>query len=209
LVSLVRFMGLLFKRQAAFGDMWEDADVKLAALIIIGSVPTGIIGILFRKIADQLFSSVFLVGCALLVTGLLLWITRWIEKEGKDLSGFSVKDALLIGTVQGLAITPGISRSGSTIATGLLLGLSRETAARYSFLLSIPAIIGAVGAEMLSLKYLSAQTFDMATLLGTVVAGVVGYFALALLVYIVKKGQLHFFSPYCWFVGASAMIWGW
>lgn len=206
LVSLLRFMGLLFKKEAALGDMWEDADVKLAVLIIIGSVPTGIIGLLFRRISDQLFSSVFLVGCALLVTGLLLWITRRIEKEGKDLNGFSVKDALLIGAVQGLAITPGISRSGSTIATGLLLGLSRETAARYSFLLSIPAIIGA---EILSLKDVSVEAFDMATLLGTVMAGVVGYFALALLVYIVKKGQLHFFSPYCWVVGAVVMIWGW
>ncbi|QTA88492.1 undecaprenyl-diphosphate phosphatase [Desulfonema magnum] len=206
IVSLIRFVGLLLKRKVFLDYIWEDADVKLALLIIIGSVPTAFIGLLFREVADQLFSSVFIVGAALIVTGLLLWGTRGMQKEGESVASFSVKDALIIGAIQGLAIIPGISRSGSTIAAGLFLRLNRETAARYSFLLSIPAIIGA---EILSLKDVTAQQLDMMTLLGTVMAGAVGYCALTLLVYIVKKGQLHIFSPYCWVIGIVALIWGW
>ncbi len=206
IISLIRFASLLLKKEASLGYIWEDADVKLAFLIIIGSGPTAFIGLLFREVADQLFSSVFIVGVALIVTGLFLWVTRGIKKEGESVAGFSVKNALVIGVIQGIAIIPGISRSGSTIAAGLFLGLNRETAARYSFLLSIPAIIGA---EILSLKDVSVHQLDMMTLLGTVMAGAVGYCALTLLVYIVKKGQLHIFSPYCWLVGIMTLIWGW
>jgi len=190
IISATRFILLLFKREVSFSDVWKDSDMKLAFFIIIGTIPTAIIGLLFNKVANQLFSSIFIVGCALIVTGVLLWITCMIKKEGEGIEGVSVKSALLIGFVQGLAITPGISRSGSTIAVGLLLGLNRETAARYSFLLSIPAILGA---EIISLKEMSAHDLDLMTIMGTITAGVVGYCALKLLVYIVKKGQMHLF----------------
>ncbi len=205
IVSVIHFLSLWIKKQASFNDIQENPDVKMAFLIIIGSVPTGIIGLLFKQIAEDLFSSVFIVGFTLLITGLLLWMTRRFKAVGRDIIGFSVKDALIIGVVQGIAITPGISRSGSTIATGIMLGLSREMAARYSFLLSIPAI---VGAEILSLKDMSFQAIDNAVIFGTVTAGIVGYFSLTLLVYIVKKGQLHIFSPYCWAVGIVTLILG-
>lgn len=204
-VSLAHFNALLFKREVSLGDAWKDADVKLALLIIIGSVPTAIIGLLLHKVTDHLFSSVFLVGCALIVTGLFLWATRWI-REGEDIPDFTIKNALVIGVVQGMAIVPGISRSGSTIVAGLFLGLPREIAARYSFLLSIPAI---VGAEILSLRDASVHALDGVTILGTITAGIVGYCALKLLVYIVKMGQMHLFSPYCWLVGIIALILGW
>jgi undecaprenyl-diphosphatase len=112
---------------------------------------------------------------------------------------------LIIGVVQGLAILPGISRSGSTISIGLLLGIRREAAARYSFLLSIPAIIGA---GLLSLKEGLSQA-DAAmriSLLGAVTAAFVGYGALKCLLHVVKKGRLHLFAPYCWLVGILAII---
>lgn len=206
IISTTRFVVMMLKREVSFGDVWKDSDTKLAFLIIIGTIPTAIIGLLFKSVADQLFSSIFIVGCALMVTGVLLWITHIIKTKGESIEHFSVKDALLIGLVQGLAITPGISRSGSTIAVGILLGLNRETAARYSFLLSIPAI---VGAQIISLKDISAHDLDLVTLMGTIAAGIVGYCALKLLVYIVKKGRMHLFSPYCWLVGVIALIWGW
>ena len=205
IVSLARFSALLFKREASFDDAWKDADVKLALLIVIGSIPTAFIGLMLHKVTDIIFSSIFLVGCALIVTGLVLWGTRWIKEE-EDAPDFTIKNALVIGVVQGMAIIPGISRSGSTIVAGLFLGLSRETAARYSFLLSIPAI---VGAEILSLREASLHALDGVTILGTITAGIVGYCALKLLVYIVKAGQMHLFSPYCWIVGIIALIWGW
>ncbi len=204
-VSAARLSVLFFKKEISYHDLWKDADTRLVILIIIGSFPTGIIGLLFKDIAEELFSSVFIVGCTLIVTGTFLWLTRGISRPGRDIREFSATQALIIGIVQGIAITPGISRSGSTIAAALFLGLNRETAARYSFLLSIPAILGA---EMLGLKDAGLHRLDMTVLVGTLTAGIVGYFALTLLVYIVKKGQLHLFSPYCWLIGIIALFAG-
>ena len=137
-------------------------------------------------------------------SGLLLWSTHRIKKDGT--TDISIKKALLIGIVQGLAVMPGISRSGSTIAVGIFLGLNREMAARYSFLLSIPAILGA---EILVLKDLSDSMISFsATIMGTVSAFAVGCFSLKLLLFIVKKGQLHIFAPFCWINGLAALILG-
>ena len=207
-VSLVRFSSLYFKKDVSFSYIYEDPNTKLAFLIVIGSIPTAILGLLFHRVADQLFSSAFIAGFMLIVTGCFLWSTRWIKKKSGNIDHFSIKAALTIGLVQGIAIMPGISRSGSTITAGLFLGLNRETAARYSFLLSIPAILGA---EVLTLKDLSAHALflDKVTLLGAVSSCIVGYCALKLLVYIVKQGRLHIFAPYCWIAGIMAVILGW
>lgn len=112
----------------------------------------------------------------------------------------TLSDALWIGAVQGAAILPGLSRSGTTIAVGLFAGLDRETAARYSFLLSIPAIIGALvleSSEAMASGFPAASTI----LLGMSVAAVVGYASLAILIRLVKKGDLYVFAPYCWLLG--------
>jgi undecaprenyl-diphosphatase len=179
-------------------------------LIVIGSIPTAVLGFLFHGIADRLFASAFIAGLMLMVTGMLLWLTRRAKPGGKEsrIQGFSRTKALIIGIVQGLAIIPGISRSGSTISIGLLLGIDRETAARYSFLLSIPAI---VGAGALSLKDGLSRT-DPAirlSLLGAAVAAIVGYIALKVLLSMVKKGHLYVFAPYCWLVGILAILFSW
>jgi undecaprenyl-diphosphatase len=110
--------------------------------------------------------------------------------------------------VQGLAIIPGISRSGSTISIGLLLGIQREIAARYSFLLSIPAI---VGAGLLNLKDGLGETGSaiQIPLVGAATAAIVGYAALKVLLNVVKKGGLSLFAPYCWLVGILAILFGW
>tara|TARA_B100000315_G_scaffold258650_1_gene311560 strand:+ start:2597 stop:3421 length:825 start_codon:yes stop_codon:yes gene_type:complete len=205
IISLLHFFKAFSKKEVSFANIYEDAEAKLALMIVIGSIPTGIIGLLLSKGADKIFSSVSITGFMLLINGLLLWSTRRIKKEGA--ADFSIKKALLIGIVQGLAVIPGISRSGSTIATAIFLGLNKEMAVRYSFLLSIPAIIGA---EILVLKDLSDPMISFsATLMGTVSAFIIGYFSLKLLLYIVKKRQLHFFAPYCWIIGLVALFWGW
>jgi undecaprenyl-diphosphatase len=207
LLSLLRAAARLMRKQISFGDAWAEADIRLAMLIVLGSVPTAVIGLLFHRISDQLFSSVGLVGVTLIVTGTLLWGTRRIVRRGRGINGFSVPKAVAIGAVQGLAIIPGISRSGSTIAAGLFLGLERGMAARFSFLLSIPAIIGA---EILSLKELGpSQHADMAILAGTATAFVVGYLSLAMLMYVVRRGRMHLFAPYCWVVGVIALAIAW
>lgn len=207
--SVLRLVWAVFKKDLSVKPLWKEPEIKMALMIVIGSVPTALIGILFREIAHRLFSSVILVGAMLLITGLGLWITRKITplSGGLTISRFSGLRAFIVGTVQGLAILPGISRSGATICTGLFLGLNRETAAKFSFLLSIPAILGAV---VLSLGDISVGTDIQITtaLTGSVVAGVVGYIALKYLISIVNRGRLHIFAPYCWFVGILALILG-
>jgi undecaprenyl-diphosphatase len=151
-----------------------------------------------------------IVGLMLMLTGSLLWLTRWTIRGARlpGIDRLNPKNAFFIGIVQGLAIVPGISRSGSTISIGLLLGVEREMAARYSFLLSIPAI---VGAGLLSFKD-GLYEIDVSIkipLVGAVTAAIVGYAALRALLQVVKKGGLHMFAPYCWLVGSVAIILGW
>ena len=205
--SVYRFLNDVLNKKASFADGTQDIDIKMALLIIVGTIPTGILGLAFHKIVDRIFSSVVLVGVMLIVTGSLLTVTLWRKNNGKDIKRFSIKDALTIGLMQGISILPGISRSGSTIAVGLFLGLERETSARFSFLLSIPAIIGATILEFKDIStYPSAQIISM--MIGALTSCLVGYGALGSLLYIVKKGRLHFFAPYCFAAGIIALIIG-
>ena len=142
----------------------------------------------------------------LLVTGLLLWFTRYVNTSGRQIGRITAKDALVIGITQGLAIIPGISRSGSTISVALFMGVQREVAGRYSFLLSIPAILGAL---VLGFDPSISQTTISAKviLLGTISAAMIGYISLKVLLHIVKRGKLYYFAPYCWLLGIAALIW--
>lgn len=170
-------------------------------------LPTAILGLLFHQKVDIIFNSILIVGVMLLITGTLIMVTRFINDKESTLEDFTFSKCLVIGVVQGLAVMPGISRSGSTISIALILGISRETAARFSFLLSLPAI---VGAELLSIKGLLEQTESnihlVSTAFGTLTAFIVGYFALVVLLKLVKKGQLYLFTPYCYVVGIIAII---
>jgi undecaprenyl-diphosphatase len=141
----------------------------------------------------------------LILTGIILFFTQFVKNSKKDVSLFSLKDSLIIGISQGLAVMPGLSRSGATIGTGLFLGLTHETAAKYSFLLSIPAILGASILSFADIEgngTVSANAF----LAGAFAACVTGYFALRFLFYIVKKGRLHYFSPYCMIIGIISLM---
>jgi undecaprenyl-diphosphatase len=202
--ALFGFLRRLSAGRATWSEITVEDDLRMAWLIAAASVPTALIGIGFHEIADRLFGSVALVGLALLVTCLLLVATRRAAVRRHTMAEFSLAAALTIGVIQGVAIIPGISRSGATIALGLILGLSRDTAARFSFLLSIPAICGAalIGAGELA----SGGGPPPATVaLGTAVSALVGYAALWMLVYIVRRGRLHLFAPYCALVGILAL----
>jgi len=198
----------LIRRSGGFRALYGDnADIRMVSLIVMGSIPTALLGVFFQGMIDQLFGTVALVGVMLLVTGGLLWLTRTGISGGRALAQMTVKDALIVGFVQGLAITPGISRSGSTIAVALMLGVGRETAGRYSFLLSIPAIVGALVLGLHS-SIARTETPALLMLLGSLTAAAVGYGALKLLLQVVRQGRLHFFSPYCWLLGLLALVWG-
>ena len=205
LKALARWLAVLPDRQAASALLAQDREIRIALLIVTGSIPTAILGLLFKEIAETLFSSVTIVGATLIITGIVLWGTRRFGKAGHGIRQFTVKKSFAIGVIQGLAIIPGISRSGSTIAAGLYLGLDRETATRFSFLLSIPAV---AGAGLLGTGDLVGQdnlpTMIIAT--GTLVSCIVGYASLKLLVWMVSRGRLHYFTPYCVVVGCLALV---
>lgn len=207
ILSIIRSL-LIFTirgRKVAEAQPKTMDDIRLAAMIIAASIPTALIGLMLQKKADVLFSSLTLVGCMLILTGAWMWFTKKSRTREK---GISLKNTLLIGIIQGIAVIPGISRSGSTIAAGLYLGLDRETATRFSFLISIPAILGAA---LLSVIHAPTPgTAGAAVIItGAATAFVTGYAALNLLVYMVKKGNLFLFSPYCWLAGAAALVLAW
>lgn len=192
------------KELGPLGWLRGDDDRWLAFLVLVATVPTGLIGVTLEDTFESLFSSVLPVTIALAVTGAVLFSTRGLP-EASGPARFGVGTALLVGLAQGIAITPGISRSGSTIALALFLGLPREQAARFSFLLSIPAILGAV---VLKARHgIPLEGIDY----GAVAAGfgaavLVGYAALAMLVALVKRGGLHRFAWYLWPTALAAFV---
>ena len=185
------------------GALLSRPGVRLLLLMIVGTIPTGIIGVLLKDTFEALFQSRLPVGIAFGVTGLVLWATRYIPTGSTPLSALPWWKGLVVGLVQGLAITPGISRSGSTIAAGLLLGFEREAAARYSFLLAIPAILGAFVLKARDLEGLDVSPQPM--LIGFVTAAVSGYLALQLLLRLVRRGDFSWFALYLWPLSARAI----
>lgn len=173
---------------------------RLLLLLIAGSVPTAIIGLAFKDFFEGLFDNLTVVSVMLLVTGTLLWVSERFRRTGRKEEKLTLGDALVVGTVQGLAIIPGISRSGSTIATLLLKGVNGETAARFSFLLALPAVFGAA---LLSIKDLHGVSMDEIALYlaGAGVAFITGLLSIHLLMGVIRKKRLFSFAIYCWLAG--------
>jgi undecaprenyl-diphosphatase len=184
----------------------RDESFDMALFVVLATIPTGLMGILLEDVFQSLFHSVRAVCIALLVTGSLLLSTRFFE-SGPDQPKRQLTwwVALVIGIAQGFAITPGISRSGTTIAVALLLGMDRAVAARFSFLLSIPAILGAavlIGKDGIPIDAGSAGPL----VLGFLASMIVGYLALWMLVALVKRGGLYRFTYYVWPVAVVGLI---
>jgi len=177
----------------------------LALCVVIATIPTGLMGVLLKDTFEGLFHDARAVCGALFFTGFLLYSTRFFGRGDSARRDLTVLTALLIGVAQGFAITPGISRSGSTIAIALLLGLDRDLAARFSFLLSIPAILGAVVLVAKDGVSLTGEAIP-ALGVGFVASMLVGYAALRMLVALVKRGGLHKFSYYLWPVAVIGFL---
>ena len=178
-------------------------EAKLFLWIIMASIPTGLMGVFFKDWFESFFSKPKLVGGMLILTGLILWLTRWAKKEGKPIGRMGWLDAILIGIAQGVAIIPGISRSGATISTGLFSGLDRELSGKFSFLLSIPAILGAT---LLEFKGFDTVSGWENALIGSAVAFGVGILVLTPLIKIIKMGKMFNFSYYCCGMGILMII---
>ncbi len=186
-------------------DTERAAARRLGILLLIANIPTAIIGLGFASTFEKLFAAPWAVGIALLGTGGLLWSLKHMAAGHREVSQISFGHALLLGCMQGLAITPGISRSGSTIAIALLCGMPRELAARFSFLMAIPAILGAALLKSTALRALSTEQIGL-IVTGMLSALVVGYIALRFLLHLVTQGALWRFAIYCWLVGAGAIL---
>jgi len=184
---------------------WNDPRGRLISAIIIGSIPTAIIGALFKDMLERIFVNVLFVTVALALTGALIYSTRFIPASRRGSRGHGFWTAIIVGTVQGIAIAPGISRSGSTITAGLWMGLDRGEAGEYSFLLSIPAITGAL---LLSLKDISTLPKGEipSLIMGAATAFVAGYISLRWLLSFIKEGKIHYFAWYCWLISALSLI---
>jgi undecaprenyl-diphosphatase len=179
-----------------------DEGVNLAAAVVVGSVPTAFLGLALKEPASTLGNDPTRLGLTFLGCAAALAASRWWAGGGRRLDW---KAALVVGLVQGIAVLPGISRSGVTIAAGLALGLEREEAARFSFLLSLPAILGAAILE-LDPEALASDPRAFAYLLGGGAAFITGLAALALLIRIVKQGRFWLFAPYVAAVGLALII---
>jgi len=193
---------LLRGEMHALGDE-QRSMARLAGLVCIGLVPTGLLGFFFRDQFERLFGSLPAVGIMLMITGALLWMTRRVKEGTKEGGKISVMDALVVGFIQGLAIAPGISRSGSTISFGLFRNFKKDFSFRFSFLISIPAIVAAMVMEWEAPALSSRELLHV--LAGTLTAAVAGYLCLRLLRTVVQEGRLYFFSPYCWAAGSAAV----
>jgi len=181
---------------------FKSEDGKLALLLIVGTVPGALTGLLITHFFEAFFFNLVLVGEALLVTGLFLFISQ--RKTNRKELGYV--DSSLIGLAQGFAIIPGISRSGITLSTGMLRRVKREALFKFSFLLSIPGILGAIILEVIKRPVAVGNVDTSAIFLGIVISMFVGYLSLRLLKKIFMMERLHLFAYYCWVVGAIILV---
>ena len=199
--ELGRIMIAVFTRRSEVGPQ-EAALRLLAALIIIGTIPAGVVGVLFSDQIESIFD-LRLVGVALLGNACFLFAVERLGAEGTRKSARLV-DAIVIGLFQAIAIIPGISRSGSTIGGGMLRGLERETAAVFAFLLSVPTLVGAFAVGAVTLENTEAT---LATLVvGFVVSLAVGLASIEYLLKAVRSKRLWVFAVYCAIVGAAVIF---
>ena len=184
-------------------------DAKLGLYIILGTVVTVLLALPFQDAANHLVYHPALVGGLLIITGGVLFLSEYLSSRGKSKGNkVNLKQAVLIGLAQGLAVLPGFSRSGWTMATGLFSGLDRQTSARYSFLLSIPIILGAsMVYPLVKIDVAEALKYNWdAIILGTVVSGVTGYLCIKYFMKFISKFSLNFFGGYCVIMGIFTLI---
>ena len=190
----------------------EDTGVRGALFIILGSIPTAILGFKLGPYLESNAASLEFVATMFLINSAILMGSRWVvlptpaRRLNSGFAGMNFMDAVFIGTVQGLSVARGISRSGSTISFAIMLGVDRETAGKFSFLLAIPAIAGATFYSMVS-ENLGPVPETTPLLVGGAVAFVSGLISLKLLMAVVKKGKLHVFAPYTLLLGIGLLVW--
>ncbi|MFH5831988.1 undecaprenyl-diphosphate phosphatase [Halalkalibaculum sp. DA3122] len=185
----------------------DDPNIRLSGYILLSMIPATIIGFTLKDYIEDVFLNPFMVSFMLLVTGILLYATKYRKQFTRQINA---GNSFAIGIAQALAILPGISRSGSTISLGLYLGVKREEVANFSFLMVIPVIAGAMMMQVKEMAEVGIR-FDAALdlVIGFLAAFISGYFALKYLIVMLKTRGIHPFAWYCWTVGTLGLIYFW
>ena len=206
IAEFFRGIAALFSRRRQGLEIPEAR--RLVLLVVVGTLPLFVV-LLFKDAVEALGASPVFVSCALLVTGCILFLSDRMAGGRKTARSATLKDVLLVGVAQGLATVPGLSRSGCTISAGMAMGFERRFAVRYSFLMSLPAVLGATILEVkdvLEMEGGLAQGLLPKYLAGMAVAGVVGYFTIRLVNLLAAKGKFGAFAYYCWAAGALFLV---
>ena len=205
ILEFFRFFGDLFSRSPSRGE--PPAARRQILLLIVATLPLFLV-LPIKNYVESVGNYPEAVSCILILTGVVLFASDRMAKGHKNARNTTLKDALLIGVAQGFATLPGLSRSGSTIAAGMALGLDRKFAVRFSFLMSLPAVLGATILEVVDV--VQSGAFDSALLprylLGMAVAGVVGYLSIGLVNLLASKGKFGAFAYYCWIAGGVFLV---
>ena len=187
-----------------FRFKWND-EMKFSVMIILSMIPAVIVGVVFNDEIKALFSGqILLVGLMLIITGGILFLADRAKKTKLNV-GFL--QAIIIGVSQAIAILPGISRSGATISTAVLLGIDRESAARFSFLMVVPLIFGAIAKDVMDESFRTSSIDMLPLIMGFICAFLTGLVACKWMIALVRRAKLKYFAFYCFAVGSGAIIW--
>ena len=207
--ALIKELFLLFKDIfTGKGLRIEERPIrKLGIMIIVSSIPTAIMGLLFSDYIDRIFGSLTVISICWIITGFILLFSEKLNNNKKEIEGMKYRNAIFVGICQGLAIMPGISRSGSTIVGSLVTGLKREFAVEFAFLISIPAILGSAVLEFPKAIKAGIEPSTIGPMIvGFLVAAISGYFAITTMIRIVSKHRMRYFSYYVWILGLGTFI---
>lgn len=194
------------RRECAYRRVVRSSYRKLVVLIIVSTIPTGIIGILMSDIISLANGMILVPGICLLITAMFLLIADFSDDGEKRPKEVTYRDATVVGLVQGLATMPGVSRSGTTITACLLCGFEKKFAVKYSFIMSIPAVMGAALLEVKDLGELKFSQQDIIScIIATVVAAVVGYLSICFMMSLVRGKKYRYFAIYCALMGIVAI----
>lgn len=204
---ILEFIKMLLELFTGKGFRINNEYRKLGIMIIVATIPTGLMGVFLKDVFASLYSSTLIIGFALLITGTLLWFAEGFSSGKRNINDMRWYDAVIVGIFQGFAITPGISRAGSTIVGSLFRGFNKELATRFSFLIAIPTILGATLLEVKSAVEMGLGDFTFGVLLvGVLSAFLSGILAIKTLINFIKKEKLSYFSYYTWTVGAIVIV---
>lgn len=181
----------------------QDPGSRLVLIIALSMIPAGVVGVTMKSAVERAFVNPVLVASMLLITGALLFSTRFVRNPAGRVTA---RNGFTIGVAQALAILPGISRSGSTISAGLWMGVNRDELARFSFLMVLPILAGAMLLETIEVMQIGEPIETGNLLVGFFTSFVTGYFALGSLIALFKREKMHYFAYYCWAVGGGTLV---